>query len=206
MSANKYEQLSCLMDGDTSVSVDATLKSVEADPALRAAWQRYHLIGDSLREQLPAQIDPGFSARVASLIQHEPAILAPQRSGRRMQQFLKPAAGMAIAASVAIVALVSLQSIETTSQDLTAEPSVAATAPVQQPATQVAGTAPANTATVRTVSGGQAVIAPRYTPQSNSLEQQRLNGYLVNHNEYRASNGSIQGVTPYVRIIAHDPE
>ncbi|MEX0951679.1 MAG: sigma-E factor negative regulatory protein [Gammaproteobacteria bacterium] len=205
MSSNKYEQLSGLMDGDTSVSVDATLKSVEADPALRAAWQRYHLIGDSLREQLPAQIDPGFSARVASLIQHEPAILAPQRSGRRMQQFLKPAAGMAIAASVAIVALVSLQGIDT-SQDLTAEPSVAATAPVQQPATQVAGTAPANTASVRTVSGGQAVIAPRYTPQSTSLQQQRLNSYLVNHNEYRASNGSIQGVTPYVRIIAHDPE
>lgn len=205
MSSNKYEQLSGFMDGDMAISVDVTLAAVKTDPALRAAWQRYHLIGDSLREQLPAQIDPGFSARVSSLIQHEPTILAPQRSGWRMQQFLKPAAGMAIAASVAIVALVSLQSIET-GQSLTAEPGVAATAPAQQPATQIANTAPANTASVRTVSGGQAVIAPRYSPQSTSLEQQRLNSYLVNHNEYRANNGSIQGVTPYVRIIAHDPE
>jgi sigma-E factor negative regulatory protein RseA len=31
----------------------------------------------------------------------------------------------------------------------------------------------------------------------------RLNGYLVQHNEYAASSG-VQGVLPYVRIVGYD--
>jgi hypothetical protein len=39
----------------------------------------------------------------------------------------------------------------------------------------------------------------RQPPPENS----RLNGYLVQHNEYAASSG-VQGVLPYVRIVGHN--
>ena len=35
--------------------------------------------------------------------------------------------------------------------------------------------------------------------------ESRLNRYLVNYNEYR-TNAGVQGMLPYVRIVAHEVE
>lgn len=65
------EQLSALMDGET---VDNELMSaLSSDVALKKNWESYHLIRDTLRGDIPAQLDFDIASRVAAAIEDEPA-------------------------------------------------------------------------------------------------------------------------------------
>jgi hypothetical protein len=50
-----------------------------------------------------------------------------------------------------------------------------------------------------------AIQNPLQNYRTTANAQTRLNRYLVNHNEYR-SNAGVQGMLPYVRIVAHEVE
>lgn len=65
------EQLSALMDGET---LDNELMSaLSKDVALQKNWESYHLIRDTLRGDVPQQLDFDISARVMAAIDNEPA-------------------------------------------------------------------------------------------------------------------------------------
>lgn len=114
------EQLSALMDGELdSRSRAALLDSVENDTELQDTWSRYHLIGDTMRGDLPDTMQFDLCDRIALALEDEPTVLAPQpevaepsrdsnvvpfirRVGQQFGQY-------AIAASVAVAVIFGVQ-------------------------------------------------------------------------------------------------
>ena len=102
---------------------------------------------------------------------------------------------MAIAASVAVVAVLGVRQVGVAPGPASAE----LVASNQSPVT----TAAPEKRTVA-VSDNPAMVRPDHI-QSPVDAQSRLNRYLVNYNEYR-TNAGVQGMLPYVRIVAHEVE
>ncbi|NIP74423.1 MAG: sigma-E factor negative regulatory protein [Gammaproteobacteria bacterium] len=180
MSDSVHEQISALMDGEMSEAErELLLRRMVADPDLRATWERYHLIRDALHYELPDHADPGLAGRVMAVIEDEPALQAA-RSPLPMRRLLKPIAGAAVAASVAALAIIGVR--------------------------QFGGeTPPAAVPTVAVRDTGYVQAAgTRWDLREQEIEA-RLNGYLVNHNEYTAAN-SLQGMLHYTRIAGYDAQ
>ena len=107
------ERISALVDSEAeSVS---WLKAVVQDSEQQQVWNRYHLIGDAMRNELPRQLDRDLTARIAAALSDEPTILAPvQKSGlSRLQpgvvRMLRGVGQFAVAASVAAVTILGVQ-------------------------------------------------------------------------------------------------
>jgi sigma-E factor negative regulatory protein RseA len=181
MSYDINEQLSALVDGELpSTEADLLRRQVGRDGQVRERLGRYQMISDAMTNHLPNAVDPGFAARVRSAVEQEPVCSSDAAAGAgRLQRMLKPLAGLAIAASVATVAIITVQNVNR--QD--------------EPAPVVAGADPARDIYIR------APVAPLAVQQSGTGE--RLNDYLVNHKEYAASRG-VQGMLPYVHVVGYE--
>ncbi len=180
MSETIHEQLSALVDDELPAGEHALLlERLSRDPGLRERLGRYQLVNDVLNNRVAMSIEKDFPLRVMQAIEADPTYhRSPLTVWHRLR---KPLAGMAVAASVALVAVLSVQSINRDTAPVTA-PRLATVAPSQD--------------VVRVVQQGQ---WDRQAPEVRS----RLDGYLVHHNEYAASSG-VQGVLPYVRIVGYD--
>jgi sigma-E factor negative regulatory protein RseA len=104
------EQLSRLMDGDLTDGEAERVVAECARPELIACWNRYHLIGDALREKHTAAID--VSRRVAQALAGEPTVLAPRRAIQRPLGTWAFAAAAGVAA-VTVVGWTALSLTET---------------------------------------------------------------------------------------------
>lgn len=193
MNEQKHEILSALMDGELETGHAEIIGTMIRDESLRGTWWRYHFISDCLRGTLPDRLDRLLPERISRALHEQPTLLAPGTSAAR--SLLRPAAGFAIAASVAALAILGIQHQRDDSA-MDAATTVAAV----QPAT---ATAPA-VRTLTLASGRSGPIAARPSIQPGYAGA-RLNRYLVNYNEYR-SNAALQGLFPYVRIVAHDQD
>ncbi|MBS3800118.1 MAG: sigma-E factor negative regulatory protein [Thioalkalivibrio sp.] len=105
---SKKERLSALVDGETDDFetrrlVDELVRSGED----RRRWERYHLIGDSLRGGMRRTAPPDFMDRIHGALADEPSLAVPQ--GAAHSRWLKPVAGTGIAAAVAVMTLAGLQ-------------------------------------------------------------------------------------------------
>jgi sigma-E factor negative regulatory protein RseA len=184
MSEKLNEQLSALVDGELpGAEKEMLLTRLARDPELKRKWRTYHMISASLRNQLPEHTDQNLAERVGGMLEQEPPILAATAAGAsRWPRVFKPLAGLAIAASVAVVAVLTMQQLRPSST--TDSTAIVASGPVSDPAGGY----------TRVDSGQRHAGSP--TPDY-------LNQYLVNHNEYAASSG-IRGMLPYVRIVGSD--
>tara|TARA_R110000782_G_scaffold235939_4_gene322000 strand:+ start:1867 stop:2445 length:579 start_codon:yes stop_codon:yes gene_type:complete len=186
MSEYNNEQLSALVDGEYEGNNDKAFEQLIHSQEMKNTWSRYHLIGDCLREQLPEKISVQLSSRISKALLDEPTVLAPQKT----KQFnLKPLAGFAIAASVAMAAVFTVQQSNETNS-ISTVPALTASTSTAIPQTQ-------------TFSFPDAQVLPASVKKSDTPKEvanQRLNNYLMNHNEYR-SNGSMNGILPYVRLV-----
>lgn len=180
------------MDGEQDTGSIFILSAMSNNEEFRQTWNRYHLIGETLRGNLADQYDPGFISRISNAIENETPYNAP---ANRNYLFLKPLAGLAIAASVAVVAVLGVRQVGVAPGPASAE----LVASNQSPVT----TAAPEKRTVA-VSDNPAMVRPDHI-QSPVDAQSRLNRYLVNYNEYR-TNAGVQGMLPYVRIVAHEVE
>lgn len=105
------EQLSACLDGQISEGeLDLMLKRLQRDRELRRTLDSYSLIGEVMRGKA-VRASSGFADRIAAAIDAEPAIQsAPVRLPReRIMTWLRPAMGLAVAASVAAVAVLSFR-------------------------------------------------------------------------------------------------
>lgn len=208
---NKREYISAFMDGESGHEAEALLGHISADPALRKVWQRYHLIRDSLRGQLPAHLPRAdVAARIAAAVAEEPSILTPNshpvtpHRKTPAQRALKPVVGLAIAASVAIVAIIGVRGLDqatSTGATPAAMQTVAETESATASESLVQSLQPAPQAPLaRTVSteSQQQPVQPNYQQSDGGYG---FDSYLINHNEYRANAGA-RGITPYARIVA----
>lgn len=179
MTMNANEQLSALVDGELpDAEVALAIRRVARDKGLQATALRYSLIGDALRDELPAGRPAGLVERVSEALSGAAAPAAGAPSG--VTRFTRFGVGMAVAASVAIVALVALPGRQ---QD--APPPVLTS-------TEVAAPAPEQ----------RMMIQPTYTRAAGGGPD-RLTRYYVNHSEYAPALGGRGALT---RIIVIQPE
>lgn len=187
MNDNKREQLSAFMDGEAELhECDALLSNLcqQDSQEEQGRWERYHLISDALKKNLPDNLQHDLCARVSAALVDEPTVLAPRRFSIDWHRYSKPLIGAAIAASVASVSIVGLRVV------LPEMMSVNAIATQQVIEPQI----PAQDFT--TVADTQGQLP---TPLLDD-KAMRLNGYLVNHSEFSAPNG-IQTLPPYLRVV-----
>lgn len=185
------EQLSTLVD-DELTDHDAVLERVAADPELKARWSRYHLMRDVITGHMPEQPVGDIASRVSRALEQEPAIFAPvhkrKRTKKQLPFIMKQVGGLAIAATVSAVAVLTVQ--QTQDETSTTPTEIAAVQPQTQSQLQ-----------------SQPAAQVRYVTDTSGLDtavQSKLSGYLVNHNEYSVT-GNMQGVLPYMRIVSETP-
>lgn len=101
------EKISELIDGRGSPGQRHHLfDHILADRGAGKAWRHYHLIGCVLRGEV-TQTGADLSARIGRRLEEEPRVLAPVPGARRrFSKAWKPAAVLALAASLALVAVV----------------------------------------------------------------------------------------------------
>lgn len=156
------EQISVLVDGESdSLERERILRAMHADPELRNTWERYHLVSTAIRRELGVVLSSGLADRVHARLQSE-----HPESSVRLRPFLKLAAGLAIAASVATIAIFSLS-------------------PVQNP----------NRTTLAKATPGSGVATTVADARRMPDEQQRaLSPYLVPHGEFARTTGMLSYV------------
>lgn len=178
----KCERLSALMDGELEeFEVRAAIRDLMAEGDLRRRWQGYHLLSDVLGGHLPDTPTLGLLERVNQSLdaieEEDSAAVAPDADGAG-RGFVRPAAGFALAASVAVAAVLGIRALGGPDP----VPALAVNDPV-----------------------GSAVVDPqvaslRWAP-SRADGADRFNGYLVDH------SASAHGMTltlPYVRVVSYD--
>ncbi len=184
MSEKINEQLSAMFDDELDQQEhELLIRRLKHEDSLKSSWSRYQLIGDAMRNNLNASSGSDLRDGIRQKIEKEPAISTSktQTSVDFRSRLMKPVAGMAIAASVAAMAIIGLQNLGQGESPASDVPRLAQ-APTTAPLQRVAGT--------------------RWNMQQPETEM-RLNGYLVNHSEY-TSNISLQGMINYARIAGYD--
>lgn len=187
MSEQRKEQVSAMVDGELGGDFHSACDDLLRTPSLKACWARYHLIRDSLQQNLPGTVDTGLAARISASIQNEPTILAPRLSSKNT--ILKPLAGFAIAASVAAMAILGIQ--QNREGGVIQGPQIVSFTP-QSNMNRI----PVQQASLNTPTEAQ-------LKQIQANTRARLNSYLVNYNEYRANSG-LQGMLPYARTVTFE--
>ena len=228
MTDKKSERFSALMDGELD-NFDQDLEQLSNNEALRHRWMRYHLIRDAVGGHFSEPYMPDLASKISQALEHEPTILAPRRFKSR--QILKQVAGLAVAATVSTVAIISIQQ---TPEEFTQSHPVVASIPANNsnnsnfnisnfnnysPAQSLSTLS--NRAEVRFSESQQALLSRvgtnyisspslKYSNPSlqariaNQATSAKLNSYLVNHNEYSIS-AKMQGMLPYMRIVGVTP-
>ncbi len=163
------EQLSACLDGELHAGeLDLLLKQLKRDSQLPRSMGTYALIGEAMREQRPTAASAGFADRVAAAIAAEPAISHPasQPIQPSVIRWVRPLTGIAIAAGVAAMAVISLQPATLETQQIASSEEYESEAPSY--------TVPTN---VNTTSGSAFIPAARLT------------NYVVAHSEYSSPLG-----------------
>jgi sigma-E factor negative regulatory protein RseA len=166
--APKNERLSALIDGEASEFeqrrlIDQCLRSAED----RDQWERFHLVRDAIRGNMPDAIDPSFADRIMARIDAEGSAPAAAQTPEGPSR-VRSVAQFAMAASVAVVAVVvGMRALNDTGPEVATPQFAQAPAPAQG-------------------------AAPRQLVQldDDSLRTAgRLNAYLVSHSSYATMHG-----------------
>ncbi|MBU0498543.1 MAG: sigma-E factor negative regulatory protein [Gammaproteobacteria bacterium] len=183
MDRNTEERLSALMDAELpDTEWRQILPRLIEDDEARQAFARYRFIGEVIRAGKDSQplLRPGFAEAVAARLAEEPTVLAPARRRPAMPRpWMKTASGLAIAASVAMLAVYWAPRFPPSDAPPTTASLMAATA---IPPSRVEGT--------------------RWETANPELER-KLNRYLVSHGAYATGNGMNQ-VLPYASFVTYD--
>lgn len=197
MTDRSYEQLSALLD---DAVLDARereqhLDSLLSDTEAQQAWGRYALMGRIMKDDATTSTPIDISASVAAQIAQEPqpsnVVQGRFGKGREMvQRWLRPAGSVAIAASVALVAVLTVQQSQPVMPEESVEP-----------------------AFVTNPLGGRSPVSYNTVLQSNEptqaeIAQQRrlLQFYLLDHNSQRQLSLQAQQLNEQAQQQATDSE
>ena len=183
MDTESREHLSSLMDGEVSQETGRFLvRRLGANGELRQTWARYHLIRDCMRHQDGQLAKLDLTGRIQAALASEPAEAA---SSQVKRSWFKPVAGAAIAASVALVAVMTVSQ-----QGPSALPVGPETA---QPAVAESFTSPNIGSVTR---AAQPVNLSGSTGQNNP----RMTTYLLRHYQASGEAGG-KGFVSFVPIV-----
>lgn len=171
MSDERESQLSAMFDGELrSAECELVARRVARDELLRAQWARYSVIGAALRREEGVALDNRVAVRVRSRLSAESALgnesTVPTARSANSPRWLRPASGLAIAATVAAVSVFALRGRDT----VTPAPMVAAVA------TQDARTEPVS-------AEPESYVVPAVNESPGFVVPARLATYVVAHSE-----------------------
>ncbi len=202
-----YEKMSVMLDDySDDESGNAVLDEVIGDVNLQYQMHRYQIIGDVMRHELPDHINPDMSHQImAEVNKIESADTLSTTTSARSKAHgffsswatLKPFAGMAVAASVALISVSIWQSVSTGPEQV---PSIDSVASVQQQKIEKLASQPvlgSNVAVASALDRGTHWTVIQDVPAL----QQKLNAYLVNHTEHSVP---VQGLIPQARVVGYD--
>jgi len=175
------EQLSAFIDSEASeIEERRVLKVLASDRALRDTWERYQVMRAAIRRELDGVFLPGLADRLAPKIQNIPPAHAPSLMRQITPTNAVRAVGAtAIAASVAVFAIIGLQTLNQ---------------PTEGTAAQLAA---------NKTSSGEYIRAATTRWDTNQPElEDALNVYLVEHNEFAPTG--MNSMLPYVRVVIYD--
>ncbi len=190
------EQLSALLDGELPPEeTTLLLKRLGREQALAARLGRYRLCGDVLRgERVQPRAD--FALRISAAIAAEPALATPVAARARRGGWLEPLAGLAVAASVAVVAVLVLQASPGPGRP---EPLAAlvpaAPAPVAQLATR------ATPAYSQGSGEPLSYVTPAVRPRLGVIPEATLASYVVAHSTVSAP---LAGRSVLIHLVADE--
>ena len=202
------EKLSFLLDDHADDNAADALDEVIGDVNLQYRMRRYQMIGEALRHELPQAIDTGFHSSVMARIRDEVGATGHdggKTSSRESKTAsilswarLKPVAGLAVAASVALVTVALWQPLQKQSGKVEDRLVIAEQQKIERLAgKQIRGSAVPVSTNVQT-------LGMRWKVEGNTPGlQQKLNAYLVNHTEY---SNSVQGLIPQARVAGFDAQ
>jgi len=188
------EQISAFADGELPDAERELLqKRLTSDDDLQSIWHRYHLIGDAMREDLPEYINTAASMDYAAEDVVAPADLSSSVSGQH--RLVKPLAGLAIAASVATLAIVGVLH----------NPDISVAPALPQIASESTFTPGFSSGSVSatTVSSRTHIVPKSNWQSAKPAVVAHLNSYLIDHSSY-SGLGSAQGILPYSRVAGYD--
>jgi sigma-E factor negative regulatory protein RseA len=176
MTEGNREKISCLVDGELERSgCDFLVRRMASDEELTCYWRRYHVIRACMQREFSGNL--GLAERVAALVDNE----TPVTTAAKSRVWLRPLAGAAIAASVAVVALIGMNSSvleQNHSQEAVSQSGfVSRSNPLDRPFNQP--------------------LVPVSLSEPSPADRQRINSYLLRHTQ--AAGGA--GFTSYVPIV-----
>lgn len=186
---DRTDRLSALMDGELH-DVDKGLDLLTKDKALQDVWHRYHLVRDVMKAQASDLPTLDISAAVSESLKNEPVILTPIWRRLSPRYVMKQAAGVAVAAAVGTIAVLSVQQTQIVSSGDNVIANAAPNSSYQA---------------VSEMQPGQ-IRQVNFTTRKklDTAVESKLSGYLVNHNELSTSV-RVSGVMPYTRIVSFVP-
>lgn len=114
MSESKFETVSSFVDN--YIQEDESFDEIIKDSELSDTWERYQLMGDIMRNDIPETLQFDLSDKIAAAIENEPTVLAPKNTAvkentfkARIVNFVKPMGQLAIAASAAGLMVLGVQ-------------------------------------------------------------------------------------------------
>jgi sigma-E factor negative regulatory protein RseA len=176
------EQISAIMDAELEgVSQSAIVDKLCQDDALKSAWERYHLISAVVKNETASALHTDLAARVAEQISREPTRIAPRAmSPGGAAKLVKAVTGLAVAASVAVMAVMLFAPGDPANVGTGNQQLVKNTPPPARDGQTRWETLPPETENV-------------------------LNTYLVEHGEFSPHSG-LNGLTSYARFVSYDAE
>lgn len=190
---DKTDKLSDLMDDELrdQHAQDKCFDELVKDKDMQEVWYRYHLARDAMKGQLSEFPGLDISAAVSKSLEAEPVILTPIWRRLSPRYVMKQAAGLAVAAAVGTIAILSVQQTQLVSSDNNTIAQTTNAATTLQVASQI--------------KPGQIRQVSFTTRQKLDVAvESKLSGYLVNHNEF-SNSIRVSGVMPYTRIVSFVP-
>lgn len=185
MKETREQQLSSWLDGEIAgAEADRLFSELASDTGLQRTLGRYHLVSDHLRGEPINVATMDIVDRVSAALEDEPVVLAPKKRPAQAR-LMRYVGGGAIAASVALVAVLSLNNDSS--------------GPLEEPIT--VARAPAQTSVQQVVDAQLRTLAATSADQQQVESQ--LDRILAEHSEY-AGSGGMQGILPYTSFVSYD--
>jgi len=160
------DQISAFIDNELTADESALLvRRFEKDTEARARAMRYTLIGASLRGELLEPHPSVLRQRIAAALSGNAAPSAPRAREPWSDRWARPLLGLGIAATVAVVAIGTLRSLNEVSLP---------------PASGL----PAGASALQVSNPPQSYVVPQVADQSSVGVPIRLTNYLMHHGEF----------------------
>ena len=217
MIKNSAEEVSMLMDDEVDEhSRVRIIHKLRDDATMKSCWERYHLISEALRNNLPEIIDPDLANRISSIINEDPhqdpRLPSTHHTPELTRRPSKTVTGFALAASLAAIAVVGLlrisnqgdmpdQQLATARQEITVAPEIQPASVIQDNSVpQDNAVAALNMPALSSQPVDLQIKQVGATPQTVDAD---LYDYLIHHNEYAATMPVQGGMMPYARMVGY---